>query len=704
MATIVQPYNPWREQLALTALGNVAGNIIGDIWKTHKQNEQNRKANAFRGQLQQNLGNISQNAEISLTPREAPHGYNPNPWASAFHQNASPLTAFDIGTAGIGKTPGIQDIAQSADSLAASKRFSMLSPEIVQGVKNSMIQQAENQRLRDLQNNFADMFGSADDIQGQMKALIMGATHGVVAPQVLTAFSPYARDVLAPYTFTESDLGQNKVISALNRITGMATPGMIMPVSVSPNTTANNETQRYVANRSAESSINAAKINAMSHELGYRSAAETARQQLALENYKQTIADYDNSVKGIDSSIASHVDFMNNNLQTDQERAIYRTKYIAPLEQEKARRTAERSMWQENYRRSLGFGGSQAQGSGQGISKSNYDDLISNASNKYGVDPDLIYAVAQIESGHKNGLTSSAGAQGIMQLMPDTAKRFGVNDVWNPEQNINGGVAYLKWLLDRYGGNEEKALQAYNCGEGRVARDGTKDKNNVPAVSIQYAKNVLAIANKRRAARQANSQNQNAPQTIAQQTSSPQTQQQPQNQGNTARFRNKEGQVITQTQFEDMVKDAQKDGYSQPWVEKRLREQGFTDSMSNHQPVSVAPALNWSPSYMRSIPQGQALTALTQPPARTPAQSSTPNSHEPYNQRQIIDGEFSDIPRFNALTPEELHSPLQGNFNSLQPLSVLNGDFYTEQESARRLLNGNFPFLPFGVDWSYLYR
>lgn len=697
MATIVQPYNPWREQLALTTLGNVAGNIIGDIWKTHKQNEQNRKANAFRAQLQQNLGNIAQNAEISLTPREAPQGYNSNPWASAFHQNDSPLTAFDIGTAGIGKTPGIQDIVQSADSLAASKRFSMLSPEIVQGVKNSMIQQAENQRLRDLQNNFADMFGSADDIQGQMKALIMGATHGVVAPQVLTAFTPYAAHMSPHKQAIETDTGNTKHIDSFDPLTGKIIPGAAYNVTVSPNTAAN-----------VAGSERVATINANSHMFSSNLAAETARQQLALENYKQTIADYDNSIKGIDSSIASHVDFMNNNLQTDQERAKYRTKYIAPLEQEKARLADERSMWQENYRRGLGFGGSQPQGSGQSISKSNYDDLISNASNKYGVDPDLIYAVIQIESGHKNGLTSSAGAQGIMQLMPATAKRFGVNDVWNPEQNINGGVAYLKWLLDRYGGNEEKALQAYNCGEGRVARDGTKDKNNVPAVSVQYAKNVLAIANKRRAARQANSQNQNAPQNTVQQTSSPQPQTQPQNQGNTARFRNKEGQVITQAQFEDMVKDAQKDGYSQPWVEKKLREQGFTDSMSNHlsnhQPVSVAPALNWSPSYMRSIPQGQALTALTQPPARTLAQSSTPNNHEPYNQRQIIDGEFSDIPRFNALTPEELHSPLQGNSNSLQPLSVLNGDFYTEQESARRLLNGNFPFLPFGVDWSYLYR
>ena len=242
MATIVQPYNPWKEQLALTALGNVAGNILSDLWQSHRQNEQNRKANAFRGQLQQNLQNNAQ-PDISLMPKEAPQGYNSNPWANALHQNYTPLTAFDIGTSTVGKAPSIQDIVQGADSLAASKRFSMLSPELVQGVKNSIIQQS-----------IADMFGNAGNVEDQMRALTMGAARGVVAPQVLTAFSPYARDVYSPYTFQETDLGQNKVLSALNKHTGVASPGMIMPVSVSPNTAANNATSRYVADRSAESS------------------------------------------------------------------------------------------------------------------------------------------------------------------------------------------------------------------------------------------------------------------------------------------------------------------------------------------------------------------------------------------------------------------------------------------------------------------
>ena len=253
MATIVQPYNPWKEQLALTALGKVAGDIIGDIWKSHRQNEQNRKANAFRGQLQENL---AQQGNISLTPQEAPQGYNSNPWAYALHQNYSPLTQFDIGTAGVTpKAPTIQDIAQGADSLAATPRFSMLRPELVQGVKNSMMQQAENQRLRDLQDSYANMFGNAQDIEGMMNVMSRGAIHGVVPPQVLTAFSPWAKEVYSPYAFMESDLGQNKVISATNRHTGMSTPATILPVTVSPNIREQGETQRTVATIGANANM-----------------------------------------------------------------------------------------------------------------------------------------------------------------------------------------------------------------------------------------------------------------------------------------------------------------------------------------------------------------------------------------------------------------------------------------------------------------
>ena len=235
MATIVQPYNPWREQLALTALGNVAGNIISDLWKNHNQNEQNRKVNAFRGQLNQDLNNSSQNNAVSLTAMGAPDGYNSNPWANAFHKTDSPLTQFDIGTAGIGKTPSIQDIMRGVDSLAATSRFSMINPETIGKIRNDLLQGA-----------YAEMFRNVgNDIQGQMNALTMGAANGVVAPQILTAFGPWAMHNTPHYTFSDVDLGSHKVTVARNPKDGTASPVMISPVALSPYQKGMLDVQRY---------------------------------------------------------------------------------------------------------------------------------------------------------------------------------------------------------------------------------------------------------------------------------------------------------------------------------------------------------------------------------------------------------------------------------------------------------------------------
>jgi len=88
----------------------------------------------------------------------------------------------------------------------------------------------------------------------------------------------------------------------------------------------------------------------------------------------------------------------------------------------------------------------------------------------YGVDPELVMAVIQVESGFKSEALSSKNAQGLMQLIPDTAKRFGVKDSWNPVQNIKGGVAYLHWLLRHFDGKVDLALAAYNAGEAVVER------------------------------------------------------------------------------------------------------------------------------------------------------------------------------------------------------------------------------------------
>lgn len=94
--------------------------------------------------------------------------------------------------------------------------------------------------------------------------------------------------------------------------------------------------------------------------------------------------------------------------------------------------------------------------------------LIDEISEREGLTPDLLRAVIQQESGFRPCAISRKGAQGLMQLMPATAEQLGIMDPFNPRQNIDGGARFLRQLLDRYGGDLNLALGAYNAGPGWV--------------------------------------------------------------------------------------------------------------------------------------------------------------------------------------------------------------------------------------------
>jgi soluble lytic murein transglycosylase len=101
-----------------------------------------------------------------------------------------------------------------------------------------------------------------------------------------------------------------------------------------------------------------------------------------------------------------------------------------------------------------------------------YDPIIREAAERHGIEEALVKAVIRVESDFRPDAVSPKGARGLMQLMPATARMRNVWHVFEPRQNIEGGVKHLRYLLDRYSGNLRLALAAYNAGEGAVDRNG----------------------------------------------------------------------------------------------------------------------------------------------------------------------------------------------------------------------------------------
>jgi soluble lytic murein transglycosylase-like protein len=128
-----------------------------------------------------------------------------------------------------------------------------------------------------------------------------------------------------------------------------------------------------------------------------------------------------------------------------------------------------------------------------GANKKRFAELIEQAANRYQVDAKLVHAVIQTESAYNSSAQSPAGAVGLMQLMPDTARRFGVSDRNDPDQNVDGGTRYLKHLINMFNPNLDLAVAAYNAGENAVIRYN----NSIPPYpeTQNYVKQVLALYN-----------------------------------------------------------------------------------------------------------------------------------------------------------------------------------------------------------------
>lgn len=528
MATIVtQQNNPWGVIAA-----NLAGNLIQNLIQRGQEADQNRKYNALVNEVM-NAGQ-AQNQGLLQSAATVPDGYNADPWAAALHKNYSPMTQYNIGTADItpfvqqNKTPSVQDIRNAVAANLGSKRFSMLDPAAVEKLMLPYYQQAEKTQQDALRKEYADKFMNAGNAADRRNIAWGGAIQdpSVVpfdflqeAQRQYQYETPSATDIMnndyrnrqfnegvrqfnvntaenaRQFDATRSDnnywrgVGQSNIEYERNNpgyssiIQGV--DGGQWAVDNQGNTrrldTGESEFPRVSPFEQSQLKTAQSSIDSLT-----KRNDELRKHKLELLKIKQNNlqgegnSDIDGEIKRVDEEIADNLLAIHkheNNISsinsTIQERmnAKIQDKDVTPA----------------------GFSGK--------ISPriANYEKEISNAASTHGVEPELIKAVIQAESAGNPNAVSKAGAQGLMQLMPGTAKNLGVKNPFDPEENINGGAKNLAQLIKQYGGDIEKALWAYNAGPDRV-KQGIKPKE-----TQGYIPKVMAIYNQLKSEKKANS-------------------------------------------------------------------------------------------------------------------------------------------------------------------------------------------------------
>lgn len=279
MAVIVQPYNGWREQLAASILSPLISGMI----QRSQQSADNRKYNAMFGEYANMMGQPQQQQVPSLLAGfEQPSS---NGWENAFRQSTNVLADFDMNVPQV--TPSTQPMNQAQAfqnlfTLLGNPRFSHLNTTEAINRLNPYLQAMEAQRMTDLRNQYATGLQSANSFDDQVNLIMRAAMEGAANDNTVNSLVDYAKYRQPYYRFSEMDTGDKKYLLAGNPATGQITPMFNADVGVSPNTRATLDTNRYIADQTADierQKINNAQINAdRNYSLADRAQTEAETQ------------------------------------------------------------------------------------------------------------------------------------------------------------------------------------------------------------------------------------------------------------------------------------------------------------------------------------------------------------------------------------------------------------------------------------------